>query len=262
MKDISSERSYERKFVNQFSAVAYICVYNEADILPWTLRHLIEQGMRVYVIDNWSTDGSDEIARGFALDGFERFPADGPAPQFSLIDALNRKAELARASDANWCMHQDADEIRRSPRTGESLVDGFARVGQKFNAVNFRVYHFLPTDDSYSGDPEKHFTHYEQTHSDAHMRQVKAWKNTGQTVDLATAAGHFASFRGIAVAHEKFILKHYPLRTVTQAKRKVLEERLPRYPQSENDKKWHVQYRGFTADREWLVQPEKLTQWR
>src|SRR6185503_527627 len=61
----------------EFSVTAFMTVFNEADILPWTIRHLIEQGVAVYVIDNWSTDDSAKIAQAFPLVGYERFPTDG-----------------------------------------------------------------------------------------------------------------------------------------------------------------------------------------
>ena len=55
---------------SEFNVTAFMCVFNEADILPWTLKHLIDQGVQVHVIDNWSTDGSDRIAKRLPLAGF------------------------------------------------------------------------------------------------------------------------------------------------------------------------------------------------
>lgn len=244
------------------NVTAFMCVYNEADIIRWTIGHLVEQGVGVHVIDNWSTDGSDEIARGFPLVGFEKFPREGPSPYYSWAPLLTRVSALAAASPCAWAIHQDADEIRRSPRTGESLLDAFARVHKSsYNAVNFQVYHFLPTDDNYTGDPESHFQHFMTDHPDAKMRQVKAWRNQGQRVDLASTGGHFANFPGVLVHPEKLILKHYPIRTNVQAERKVIHERLGRYDPQELAKKWHVQYQGQEHRTNWIYDPKTLKEW-
>jgi hypothetical protein len=75
---------------SDFSVTAFMCVFNEADILPWTLKHLIEQGMDVHVIDNWSTDGSDRTANRFPLVGFEQFPAEGDGGTYRWRHLLQR----------------------------------------------------------------------------------------------------------------------------------------------------------------------------
>ena len=246
-----------------FSATAFICLYNEADIIGWVLQHLHEQGVGVHVVDNWSSDGSAEIARGFPLVGYEKFPVEGPSAYYSWQPLLKRVEELAFVSDADWCIHHDADEIRRSPRPGESLLDGLARVSeQRYTAVNFQVFHFLPVDDTYAGDPERHFRYYTQDHGDCRMRQVKAWKRTQHRVDMASNGGHYAGFPGIEVCPEFFVLKHYPLRTSVQAARKVLTERVGRYDPRERAMDWHVQYLELAKTRAWLSRKEDLQEWK
>jgi hypothetical protein len=95
------------------------------------------------------------------------------------------------------------------------------------------------------------------------MRQVKAWRNQGQRVDLASSGGHFANFSGVSVHPEKFILKHYPMRTSAQAERKVISERVARYdPRERNVLQWHVQYDDLARTRCWIRRPEELTEWR
>ena len=245
-----------------FSALAIICVFNEADVLPWTLKHLHEQGLTVHIVDNWSTDGSADIAQSFPLAGYEKFPADGPSMWYSWDPLLRRVEEIAYLSKANWITHHDADEIRRSPRKGESIVDGFARIQQThYNAINFQVFHFMPVDDLYVGDPEKHFQYYTMDHIDCRMRQVKAWQNTGRRVDLSSSGGHLANFPGVNVSPEKFVLKHYPLRSIVQSQRKVLMERLNRYDPKELAKGYHVQYKSLGQTQQWLHDPKTLTKW-
>lgn len=246
-----------------FSATAFMCLYNEADIIRDVIQHLCDQQIKVHIIDNWSTDGSAEIAREFPLAGYEKFPADGPSQYYSWAPLLHRVEALAYHSTSDWCIHHDADEIRRSDRPNETLLEAFLRVHRDgYNAVNFQVYHFMPTDDLYQGDPEKHFRYFTLDQIDCNMRQVKAWKNIGK-VDLATSGGHFAAFGRMNIYPGKFILKHYPLRTQAQAERKVLQERLGRYDPEERARKWHVQYNQVALTRQWLHKPESsyLQKW-
>ena len=245
-----------------FRATAFVCCYNEADIIGDVVRHLHEQGVDVHVVDNWSQDESATIVKKLGVMNYEKFPSDGPSPYYSWRLLLQRVEELAYRSDADWIIHHDADEIRRSPRPGESLLDGLERVGRGgYSAVNFQVYHFMPVDDLYVGDPERHFRYYTVNHPDSRMRQVKAWKRTEHRVDLASTGGHFAKFPGMMVSPEFFTLKHYPLRTSAQAERKVIRERVGRYDPVERAMKWHVQYDGLAVSRQWIRRPEDLTLW-
>ena len=43
---------------------------------------------------------------------FERFPADKPSDEQACRAILHRIEDLAAASDADWCMLNDADEWR------------------------------------------------------------------------------------------------------------------------------------------------------
>ena len=63
-----------------FRVVALMTAYNEEDIIAPSLRHLFAQGCEVYLVDNWSSDRTFEVAEQFlgrGLIGIERFPAGG-----------------------------------------------------------------------------------------------------------------------------------------------------------------------------------------
>jgi hypothetical protein len=238
-----------------------MCVFNEADILSWTLKHLTEQGVHVHVIDNWSTDGSDQIAREFPLLGFERFPPDRSLLGLFPWRGLLQRVELrAQESGATWCIHHDADEIRRSPRAGESLLEALARMDREgYNAADHRVFCFHPVDELYAGDPEAHFRFYSEDGVDNRLPHIKAWKNLG-AVSLAASGGHQAQFENRRVCPEPLILKHYPIRSSEQGARKVLDERMPRFDPVERAKNWHVQYDQLAQTRRWVRDPATLQQ--
>jgi hypothetical protein len=246
------------------NALAIMPVRNERDILPWSVAHLIRQGVSVYVVDNWSTDGSWEMLPNLGLVGFERFPGLGPDDKYNFAAMLRRIDFLAAASGADWCCFHDSDEIRRSPRPGETLVTGFARVeAEGFNAVNHRCYLFQPTLEGYCGDPEAFFQHYTTAHIDCRLNHVKAWKNPGRLIglgDRAAAGGHRMNFSGMRVHPEKWILKHYPIRGQAHGARKVAE-RAVRLNTEERSWGWHQQYKGLTESSNFIHDPATLMRW-
>lgn len=83
------------------SVAAVINVFNESDILEQVVRYLKDQSVKVHIVDNWSTDGSYEIATAawpgslFEVIGF---PAAPPA-DYDWMGALRHSA-LRRAGEA------------------------------------------------------------------------------------------------------------------------------------------------------------------
>ena len=225
------------------SILVIVPVYNELDVLPQTIGHLREQGCNVHCIDNWSMDGSFEMLNVWPGVTVERFPADGPVDSFQWARILRRVELVAQQSDADWCMYQDADEIRRSQVPGETLAEAFHRLDKIGNAVSFRLFTFLPTKAGWTGEPlEDFFQYYDPNYLDSGLMHLKAWKNTGERVDLAWSGGHCVRFGRVCTSKEQLVLKHYPLRSTEQGRRKVFEERRPRWDAEERSRSWHVQY--------------------
>jgi glycosyltransferase involved in cell wall biosynthesis len=152
--------------------LAFAPVFNEADILPWTLDHMLRQGIRVHVIDGWSDDGSYEIAKHFnPMVTVDRFPSRQASPIQVCRDILAQIEILAYDSGADWCYLSDADEIRRAPNPEETLHNDIVRVDSLgYNVIDHRVYAFFPVDNGWQGDdglygisPEEYFRHYNET---------------------------------------------------------------------------------------------------
>ena len=242
---------------------AIIEVYNERDILPWTVWHLRDQGCRVYVMDNWSTDGSYEILKSLGVWGWERWPAE-PSPVHDLPAVLNRKADLAAGFGPCWIIHHDADEIRRTPWPALSLAEGFKRVeAEGYNAIDHRKYNFWAVDNGYLGDPETYFRFYLLEHLDYRLPHVQAWLNPpGVRVDLSSGAGHHVKFPGLSIHPDKWTLKHYPIRSQFQGQRKIFRERLPRYRPDLHAQDWHVQYDFASPGGSLLRDPSDLALWK
>jgi glycosyltransferase involved in cell wall biosynthesis len=249
----------------------YMPVFNEADVLPHTLRHLAQQGCDVHIIDGWSTDGSWEIAVSMWQSGHitcERFPVEAPDPIQNCTAILKRIEDLAYESDADWILYSDADEWRRSPSRWPTLLDAVDVVHESgYNAIDFRVFQFYCVDDSWKfvsrhsigPTPEDHFLHYDEADCISRIPNRKLWKNEGR-VTLA-GGGHEVQFPGMCVYPQKFTMKHYPFRTPEQARRKI-ETRIARRRQEEFAKGWGTHYTAYVERDNYVWDPEELLYWR
>jgi glycosyltransferase involved in cell wall biosynthesis len=236
-----------------FRVVAIMTVFNEEDVIGPAIEKLIGDGVGVYVIDNWSTDRSKQIARGFegrGLVGLERFP-DAPSDRFVLQALLRRVAAVAAGLQADWFIHHDADERRCGPWPDLGLRDALWRVDRAgFSAIDHTVANYRPVDNAFvpGSDFERHMHHFEFGRTSDLLLQIKAWKNVGE-VDLATRAGHEVLFPGRRVFPYKFLLKHYPIRSQSHGERKVLRDRVPRWDPDERALGWHNHYDDFGSSQ-------------
>jgi glycosyltransferase involved in cell wall biosynthesis len=239
---------------------------NEADVIGSTIRHLAEQGVDIYLMDNWSTDGTADIVEqhvGRGVIGMERFPHAGPGAGLSLHDALSRLEELALEVPCDGFVYVDADERRLSPWPGTTLRDALHHVDRSgFNCIDHTVLVFHPEAYGFPerGDPERLLTRFEFGGRPGHFVQFKGWKNLGAQVDLASSGGHDAHFEGKRVYPYNFLLRHYPIRSQVHGTRKVFTERATRWSEEERARGWHAQYDQLPADHSFVTDPSALTE--
>ena len=248
-----------------FRVCAFVPCFNERDIVASAVGRLLDGGVEVVVLDNWSTDGSAELLRerfaGAPL-RVEPFPAGGPTGTYDWAATLRRVAELAAAHPADWVLRNDADELREAPWPGLTLRDGLWTVQQRgYDAVDHTVLDFPPVREPRDGeDPFERMVHWDYGRRSAHFKQINAWRNRGP-VELHVEGGHEAAFAGRRVAPYKFLLRHYPIRGDGHGARKVLEERRPRFRADERAAGWHVQYDAVEAATGFLRDPATLRRW-
>ena len=231
-----------------FRVVAILPVFNEADVIAGTLQYLVDDGIGVYVIDNWSTDGTAAIVRQFAgrgLVGLERFPAQHDSGIYDLRGILGRVEAVASGLDADWVVLHDADERRRTPWRDVGLRDALYHADRAgFTCIDHVTLNFSPVDDGYdpARDLEAYFPYFQFSDHPGHFHQRRAWKQPGTRVSLAPTAGHDVAFAGRRVYPYKFLLKHYPIRSHDHGRRKVVQERRARFDPAERALGWHQQY--------------------
>jgi glycosyltransferase involved in cell wall biosynthesis len=247
-----------------FRVVALIPTYNEADIIRSSLRYLTAQNIEVYLVDNWSTDGTFELARDFlhqGVIGIERFPAGGPVPTYEWRSILRRIEAVAESIPADWFLFHDADERRQSPWPELDLRSAlYYTDGCGFNCVDHIVLNFHPTDERFDPafDVAEQLRFFEFSAHEGHFHQRKAWKNPGCRVDLASTAGHDIRYPGRLVYPFKFLMKHYPIRSQAHGERKVFLDRAKRWSEEERALGWHKQYDDLQPKQSFLRDPGTL----
>ena len=231
-----------------FRVVVLMSAYNEEDIIAPCLRYLIQQGLEVYLIDNWSTDSTVEFASEFLGKGviaIEKFPHGGPSSHYRWKDILSRLGQLTEEIEADWFLFQDVDEIGTSPWPRLSLRDAFLKVDREgFNCIDYSMATFHPVDNNFAvgADFEAYFKYFEFTDRPGQFVRTIAWKNLGRRVSLAESGGHEIQFNGRCAYPFRFLLKHYPVRSQAHGEKKIFRERKARWFPKERASGWHTHY--------------------
>jgi glycosyltransferase involved in cell wall biosynthesis len=252
--------------------VSIISAHNEGDIIYHVVGDLVQQGIEVYLIDHCSTDDTvAEASRwlGNGLIRIESFPDEAGYPErnrdmYVWTDILKRKEELASQLGADWYIHHDADEFRESPLPWMSFRSGIMMADfLGFNAIDFALLNFRPIDNNFiKGDDVRKHLDYFDWGEDFNSLQIKAWKNTGQAINLTTHAGHSVLFPGRRIFPLKFILRHYPIRSQEHGEEKVLRQRKSRFAREEREMNWHLQYDDVREGHSFLMRSESLQRFR
>lgn len=243
-----------------FRVVAFMAAYNEEDIIVQSIEKWTDQGVRVHVLENWSTDATYNLAKQLESRlpvTVERFPQTGPTQYFDWGAMLARIEELSSEIEADWFVRRGADEVLTSPWPGVSYRDGLYLVDRAgFNCVDHAIIEFHPVDEGFEAgmDHEAYFKYFDFKHM-SHRFQRKAWKNYGQPISTIPSAGHDVIFEGRKVYPFKFLAKHYSFRSQKHGEKKVFKERKARWNPAERARGWHVHYDNMQAGHRFLCAP-------
>ena len=240
---ISSQHTDSQAIV--IRALALICVRNEAVHIERCIRHFIESGCDVCLIDNDSADGTLDLARQFLGHGlldFHRLPWTGT---FSLTKQLDAKRAIIEASQHDWVVHADADEWLVSPIEGQTLAEALSAADSEgFNVVNFHECVFVPT----PGADHNH-TDYVETMRDYYFFQPfyprlhRAWRRDA-VLDNLSKGGHIVSGADRNLSPHDLILRHYIVLSQAQANAKYLNRV---FSAEDLESGWHGNRRNINA---------------
>lgn len=243
-----------------FKILAIVTAYNEEDVIRATARYLLNQGIQVHLVDNWSQDRTraqvqDLVGQGLTV---QQFPPSGRSDSYDWTGLLGNVEQVALASGADWVIHHDSDEVRESPWPGTSLRDAIYTVDQLgWTAIDHTCLEFRAIDDAYPPGVSlrDYFFHFEFARSD----RVNAWRQkAGVPVDLRSSGGHQVRFPGMQVFPVNFFMRHVSIRSQAHGERKVYRDRQPRYPVAELLKGWHRHYADVRPHQDFLRDPTTL----
>lgn len=245
--------------------LAIMSVYNEEDILSDVIEHWIAQGCDLHVLDNWSSDRSWDILieaeRRFGPHlHIERFPKEEP-DSGCWTDILARKEEISFCHKGRWIIHTDADELRVSPFDGYNLADSMAIVeAGGWNRITFTLLNHCMVDDQpfYPGALKNQMPFFEYPNESSYLVQAKAWLQGNERVDLTASGGHIVKFENAMTCPYRFVLHHYPLRSVEQAFRKINFERHGRWSDVDLQKGWHSHYTEYQCKQNMIKDASSL----
>lgn len=219
--------------------VGILAAYNEELVIEACLRHHIDQGIELLLIDNGSTDGTVPIAQrylGHGLIGIETLPRRGVV-EWERV--LQTKQTLAWTLDADWLMHLDADEMRLASTPGMTLSQAIRVVDEAgYNAVNFVEFTFVPTREA----PDHAHVQFQDTmrwyypYVKKSLHQVKLWKKQPTPVDLVSRGGHQVWFPNQFIYPIPFWMRHYQFLSIVHAAQKYGQRR---HLVKELAKGWH-----------------------
>lgn len=252
---------------DEFRVAAVMTAFNESDIIRPSIERLIAQDIDVYLIDNWSQDGTGELVQDLVGSGLIRidvFPPGGRPAEYEWSTLLEHVSDVAATLDHDWIIHHDVDQRRESPWPGIAYRDALYLVDQcGYTAVDHTILEFRPVDDLFvdGSEPSEHLRHFEFVPAAASAVHVQAWKNSRQQVDLVSSGGHDVRFPGRRVFPFNFVLRHYPIRSQHHGDLKVFRDRKPRYKADELDKGWHYHYARMRSGHRFVRDPADLVEW-
>lgn len=103
----------------------HVVCWNEAEILPYTLRHYRTFCSKIVVHDDQSTDGSREIIKAAGVDLVDRHTG-------GVVDEheyCRIKDESWKGTTADWVIVVDADELIFFPKGAEATIAEYERQG-------------------------------------------------------------------------------------------------------------------------------------
>ena len=253
---------YKKENIDNFKVLAIMHVYNEEDVIRQTILHLLNEGIDVYVLDNWSKDNTsviiNELVKQYPSRVFsEKYPLNKDNDCYDWYHQLEKTEQLSKSLDYDWFIHYDADEIRISPFTNATLKEMLYMADKLgFNLIENTVIDFKLTDRNQENIFMKD-TYFAFGLKSGHFVQYKTWKKC-LNIDLKKSGGHEAIIDNPKVFPLKVLNKHYPFRSIKQATKKVFIDRNTRYRQEERDIGWHSQYDVYKSEDDFIVSSKDL----
>lgn len=185
---------------------------NNADIIRFSLEHMLTQVDHVIVLDAQSTDGARDILAEYPITLI-----DDPDPAYYQSKKTTSLANRARSMGADWIVPFDSDEIWYSPfGTIKEVLDD---LKSQWLVATADLYDHVTSaeDDASEHNPVKRIG-WRRSSKGALPKVACRWRE-----DLVIEQGnHSAGYHGGATRQNGLlVVRHYPYRSTEQFIRKV-----------------------------------------
>jgi len=220
------------------------------------------QGIPLIVIDNGSSDGSYDILKKYVGDTIielSRIETKSFKWDFILRSLYNMVGKY----NPMWMIFIDDDEFYESPFPSLNLSEAIRQESSKgYNLIQFNNFEFWPTEkdqDSTCVDIRQKIKYYSWNDN----WRFKCFRNYEGT-NIDETGGHLPIFPPrvrVNLSPNKFILRHYMIRSYEQGLRKI-KTRLARHDEY-GKKKWGLKlYEKFGEDeRYFIIDSSRLTKY-
>lgn len=223
--------------------LAIICARNEFPYLVNLLPYLASENIDVAIIDNESTDGTIEKISNKTFSNVVQFIRIPYNDCFDLTRQLEAKTSIGRQANADWLIHQDADEILAAPTGWGGLRQQIEEAhASGCNVVNFNEMVMLPKNPSIDDILNNNTQYY--FFEPRPLRLMRAWKRS-PTIDNLRSGGHILQGEELKVWPQRMLLKHFIVRTQQHAFEKYLNRS---FSPDDLAKGWHGNRQSFTEE--------------
>lgn len=188
---------------------AITMVKDEADIIRYTIEHMLTQVDRVYVMDNLSTDGTADILLDMQCSGMSVCSQLDRDIGYRQSDKMTRLAHRAGSEGATWIVPFDADE-------GWLLPSGLEHLDA--DVLNVTQHIFVPCEGEAHDEPNPLLRMQHRLPSlDRHFKVAFRYR-PGIWIEQGNHDVHgMGAHRRKQLGH----LRHFMYRSLEQAQRKV-----------------------------------------
>ena len=195
--------------------------YNDADVLPDVIDHLLANGHEIIAWDHGSSDATSEVLDHYAGSLLERRLVPREFDFYKLYGAMSQHLIDNYAGRSSWISWPDQDEILEGPRRDRSYQEYVREVlASPYDWVRFQNFNFWVTaeDDPGIASPTQRVRHYGLMGNCA--PRVRAWR---------ASVTNLREFNHNPLPGAQypvlFNLRHYAARTYEQLDRRILFDR-------------------------------------
>lgn len=230
--------------------LAILLCYNDDDVLPPVIAHLVRNHHDVVVWNHGSEDRTEEIALAHLGRGVVEVQSldRDEVPFRDLYTVCGRYLLATYGRSHDWLSWPDQDEILEGPDLArpyhEQVTEFLAAGGDWIEFDNF-VFWFTDRDDPSVADPVERIRHYNLY---VCPPRIRAWRMS-RTNERKLGNANPVDGRK---SESNWPLRHYPMRSREQARRRAVHDRNQPGFQF-GDRNWH--YERFREDEAALHVP-------